>query len=56
MHWGEAPESTRLEPAQRVRLAIEELGPTFVKLGQMLSTREYLFPPSWIAEFEKIAG
>ena len=41
----------RLEPAARVRRALEELGPTFVKLGQILATRADLFPPDWIAEF-----
>ena len=30
------------------------MGPTFVKLGQVLSTRVDLFPPDWIAEFEKL--
>ena len=54
LHWREAPESARLEPAQRLRIALEELGPTFVKLGQMLSTREDLFAPEWIAEFERL--
>jgi ubiquinone biosynthesis protein len=43
-----------LEPPERVRIALEELGPTFVKLGQVLSTREDLFPPKWIAEFERL--
>lgn len=38
----------------RIRLAIEELGPTFIKLGQILSTRVDMFPPEWIAEFEKL--
>jgi ubiquinone biosynthesis protein len=47
-------ESVRLEPAQRMRLALEELGPTFVKLGQVMATRIDLFPPDWIAEFEKL--
>jgi ubiquinone biosynthesis protein len=54
LHWGERAETTHLEPAQRIRLALEELGPTFVKLGQVLSTRVDLFPPHWIAEFEKL--
>jgi len=40
--------------AARVRLAFEELGPTFIKLGQILSTRVDVFPPLWIAEFEKL--
>jgi ubiquinone biosynthesis protein len=38
----------------RIRLALEAMGPTFVKLGQVLSTRVDLFPPDWIAEFEKL--
>ncbi|TCP10694.1 2-octaprenylphenol hydroxylase [Crenobacter luteus] len=38
----------------RVRLAFEELGPTFIKLGQILSTRVDVFGPEWIAEFEKL--
>ena len=54
LHWGARAESARLEPATRARLALEELGPTFVKLGQLMSTRVDLFPPSWIAEFEKL--
>jgi ubiquinone biosynthesis protein len=37
-----------------MRLALEELGPTFVKLGQVMATRIDLFPPDWIAEFEKL--
>ncbi|NOT17995.1 MAG: phosphotransferase [Sulfuriferula sp.] len=43
-----------LEPAIRVRLALEELGPTFVKLGQLLATRVDLLPPAWIVELEKL--
>jgi ubiquinone biosynthesis protein len=52
--WSDRSESARLEPAQRARLALEELGPTFVKLGQLMATRVDLFPPSWITEFEKL--
>jgi ubiquinone biosynthesis protein len=39
-----------LTPAKHVRLALEELGPTFVKLGQILSTRPDLLPPEFINE------
>ena len=38
----------------RVRQAFEELGPTFIKLGQILATRVDVFTPDWIAEFEKL--
>jgi ubiquinone biosynthesis protein len=54
LHWTEGAASLRLEPAERMRLAFEELGPTFVKLGQVLATRVDLLPPHWIAEFEKL--
>jgi ubiquinone biosynthesis protein len=43
-----------LETPQRIRLAFEELGPTFVKLSQLMATRVDVFPPDWIAEFEKL--
>jgi ubiquinone biosynthesis protein len=39
-----------LSTARRVRLAMEELGPTFVKLGQILSTRADLLPPDFLDE------
>ncbi len=38
----------------RARRALEELGPTFIKLGQVMATRVDVFPPDWIAEFEKL--
>jgi ubiquinone biosynthesis protein len=44
----------RMTSAERVRRALEDMGPTFVKLGQILSTRVDLFAPEWIAEFEKL--
>jgi ubiquinone biosynthesis protein len=36
--------------AIRLRLALEELGPIFVKFGQVLSTRPDLMPPDIVAE------
>jgi ubiquinone biosynthesis protein len=38
----------------RLRQAMETLGPTFVKLGQVLASRADLFGPDWIAEFERL--
>ncbi len=40
--------------ARRIRLVLEELGPSFVKLGQLMSTRADVFPPEYIAEFKKL--
>lgn len=45
---------TLLTPAEHLRLALEELGPTFVKLGQILSTRPDLFPVPYIVELTKL--
>jgi ubiquinone biosynthesis protein len=39
---------------ERLRLALEELGPTFIKFGQTLSTRSYLFPPEYSRELAKL--
>jgi len=54
LHWNEAEELAHLEPPARVRRALEEMGPTFVKLGQVLATRVDMFEPEWIAEFGKL--
>ncbi len=55
LHWKtRSSEIDQLEPAVRFRMALEELGPTFVKLGQLLSTRMDLLAPAWITELEKL--
>ena len=40
--------------AKRTRLVLEELGPTFIKLGQILSTRADIIAPEFITEFSKL--
>jgi ubiquinone biosynthesis protein len=52
--WKHADELAHLEPPARLRRVLEELGPTFIKLGQVLATRVDLFEPEWIAEFGKL--
>lgn len=52
--WKHAEELAHLEPPARMRRVLEELGPTFIKLGQVLATRVDLFEPEWIAEFGKL--
>jgi len=44
----------RLSRPERVRLLFEELGPTFIKFAQILSTRPDLVPADVIQEFEKL--
>ena len=48
------PDLARLSAAERLRLALEELGPTFIKLGQLLSTRPDVIPHAFVREFEKL--
>ena len=49
-----APDIEGLSMAERTRISFEELGPTFVKLGQLLATRPDLVPEEYVQEFEKL--
>lgn len=54
LHWSKAEAIPRLSAAARVRRALEELGPSFVKLGQVLATRVDLLPPEWTDELSQL--
>lgn len=54
LHHNDAAHYAHLPAPTRVRRALEEMGPTFIKLGQVLATRVDLFEPEWIAEFSKL--
>ena len=43
-----------ISTAEHLRLAFEDLGPTFIKLGQVLSTRADLLPPAYVAELSRL--
>jgi ubiquinone biosynthesis protein len=49
-----AADLARLEPPVQVRMALEELGPAFVKFGQLMAGRADLLGPEWIAELSKL--
>ncbi|MCP5272495.1 MAG: ubiquinone biosynthesis protein UbiB [Burkholderiaceae bacterium] len=49
-----AAELARLTPPEQVRRAFEELGPTFVKLGQVLAGRGDLLDADWLRELSKL--
>jgi ubiquinone biosynthesis protein len=48
------PLDRELQRAKRVRRALETLGPFYVKVGQMLSTRPDMIPPIMIEELENL--
>jgi ubiquinone biosynthesis protein len=47
-------EKTRTSTAERIRLVLQDLGPSFIKLGQIASTRPDLLPPDVIVELKKL--
>lgn len=44
----------KMSVGERIRISLEELGPTFIKLGQVLSTRPDFLPPDILNELEKL--
>lgn len=54
LNWQSLDENMRLSAPDRLRRVLEELGTTFVKVGQIMATRVDLFPPELIAELEKL--
>lgn len=49
-----APSSTVLSAPERLRETLVDLGPTFVKIGQFLSTRSDMLPPDFVHELSKL--
>jgi ubiquinone biosynthesis protein len=47
-------DSEKYTAAQRMRMAFEELGPTFVKFGQLLATRSDIIPEEFVEEFKHL--
>jgi len=43
-----------LSMPQRLRLTLEQLGPTYIKLGQILSTRPDILPPAYVVELSRL--
>ena len=54
LHWDDPEAMAHMAPPERVRCALQDLGPTFVKLGQVMATRVDLLPPEWTAELGKL--
>jgi len=54
LRWDHAADLAKMPLPEQLRHALEELGPTFVKLGQILAGRADLLGPDWIAELEHL--
>jgi ubiquinone biosynthesis protein len=54
LRWRSVDEPAQKPPQVRLREAFEQLGPCFVKLGQLLAGRSDLLPPQWTLELSKL--
>lgn len=54
LRWEAVQQVGQLTTAERVRATFEELGPTFVKFGQLLASRADLVPDEWVSELSKL--
>ena len=52
--WSATPMLGTYDDGERLRKALEEMGPLFIKLGQLLSTRRDLLPPGLLDELSKL--
>jgi ubiquinone biosynthesis protein len=50
---GSEVDASKADVSRRLRIAAEQLGPTFIKLGQIISSGQGLFPPELVNEFKK---
>jgi ubiquinone biosynthesis protein len=53
-HAAGKPEHLKYSTGERLRMSFEELGPTFIKLGQIMSTRQDIFPSDIAEELKKL--
>lgn len=51
-HWQKRDETDHF--GERLRIALEALGPIFVKFGQVLSTRQDILPTPWATALAKL--
>lgn len=54
LNWKQTSDISNLESPVRFCHALTEMGPTFIKLGQILATRSDLFSSEWTTEFKKL--
>src|SRR4051794_18128335 len=51
---GDTEELTEATAPERIVAMLEQLGPTYVKIGQMMASRGDILPPEWIAALSKL--